>query len=245
MLSYHNDPLIKEKHVRRFAAHRVADEVIQGTGFHDNHGCFVGCTLDEYNHAQFPIQLGWPVWLASLADVIFENLPREEAAQFGTDLLNAVPVGVDLEPVRYLTAVRRMTTLIVQQKKLLSTIVETEDRKRIKDVIKAIRAVRQCNIEGADCSFDNWTAAYKEARVVMAAATASFGSTSMKSSCVSAAASATQATEEETTFLVQYRMIYSASHAAYAAFLVGSALGQEKAWKRERDDLLDILWVLQ
>jgi len=107
MISYHGDVAIKEKFVLRFAAHRAADEVIQGQGFSNGRGCFVGCTLDNYDHAQFPIQLGWPEWLARLADTIFEGLPKSEAPAFGTALLAAVPVGVDLEPVHFLLAIGR------------------------------------------------------------------------------------------------------------------------------------------
>jgi hypothetical protein len=109
MLAYHNAPAIKAKYVARFAAHRAADEVIQGSGFDNGRGCFVGCTLNKYDHALFPVELGWPEWLARLADTIFEGLPREEAPQFGTDLLDAVPVGVDLDPVRnrFLLTVQR------------------------------------------------------------------------------------------------------------------------------------------
>ena len=109
MLSYLNDPAVKEKFTLRFAAHRAADEVIQGEGFNPekNRGCFVGCTLDNYDHSQFPEQLGWPQWLAHLADEIFEGIPASQAPQFGTDLLAAVPVGKDLEPVRHMIAISR------------------------------------------------------------------------------------------------------------------------------------------
>src|ERR1700677_3557675 len=109
MLSYHNDPAVKEKYQTRFAAHRTADEVIHRTGFDplSRHGCFVGCTLDSYNHKAFETELGWPEWLARLADAIFEGLNVEDAAQFGTDLLGAVPVGVDLGPVRWQLAIGR------------------------------------------------------------------------------------------------------------------------------------------
>ena len=109
MLSYHNDENVKKKYQDRFAAHRAADQVIQGTGFEpaSGRGCFVGCTLDNYNHSRFPVELGWPEWLARLADALFEGIPKEEAPQFGTDLLAAVPVGVDLEPVRHMLAIVR------------------------------------------------------------------------------------------------------------------------------------------
>jgi hypothetical protein len=109
MRAYHNDPAVKAKYEARFAAHRAADEVIQGQGFDNGRGCFVGCTLDDYDHSRFPEELGWPEWLARLADTIFERLPDEDAPQFGTDLLAAVNPGVDLELARipFLVAVQQ------------------------------------------------------------------------------------------------------------------------------------------
>jgi hypothetical protein len=101
LIAYHGDPAIKLKYQQRFAAHRAADQVVQGIGFDKGRGCFVGCTLDNYEHHLFPVELGWPEWLAHLADAIFEGLPAEDAPQFGTDLLEAVPVGTDLEPVKW------------------------------------------------------------------------------------------------------------------------------------------------
>lgn len=100
MKAYHNDPAVKAKYVERFAKHRAADEVIQGTGFDNGRGCFVGCTLDAYKHDRFPTELGWPEWLARLADTIFEGVPKEAAPQFGTDLLEAVRPGAELEQAR-------------------------------------------------------------------------------------------------------------------------------------------------
>lgn len=100
LLAYHNDPAIKAKYVARFAAHRALDEVVQGMGFEDGRGCFVGCTLDAYDHSRFPVEIGWPMWLALLADSIFESLPKADAPAFGTDVLAAPRVGADLEPLR-------------------------------------------------------------------------------------------------------------------------------------------------
>ena len=109
LTAYHGDAAVKAKYVARFEAHRAADEVIQGTGFKNGRGCFVGCTLDKYDHGRFPVELGWPEWLARLADSIFEGLPKAAAPQFGTDLLAAVPVGVDLDAARapFLIGVQR------------------------------------------------------------------------------------------------------------------------------------------
>ena len=107
--AYHGDPAVKAKYVARFAEHRAADAVIQGQGYEDGRGCFVGCTLQYYDHSRFPIELGWPEWLARLADMIFEGLPKREAPQFGTDLLAAVPEGADLDAVKgpFLLSIQR------------------------------------------------------------------------------------------------------------------------------------------
>ena len=114
MLSYHNDPAIKQKYIARFAEHRGADEVIQGIGFDNGRGCLIGCTLDHYDHSRFPIELGWPEWMARWADKVFEGLPKSEAAQFGSDLLEAVPVGVDLDPVKHTLAIARLERCIAR-----------------------------------------------------------------------------------------------------------------------------------
>lgn len=66
MLAYHNDPKIKLKYVARFEAHRVADEVIQGQGWEDGKGCFVGCTLritiTTDSQSSWAGPFGWLTW---------------------------------------------------------------------------------------------------------------------------------------------------------------------------------------
>ena len=101
MRSFHNDAAVKEKYVARLKAHHKADEIIQGTGFENGRGCAVGCTLDNYSHKAYETELGLPEWLAYLEDKIFEGLPKKEAAKFAVDFLLAIPVGVDLERVRW------------------------------------------------------------------------------------------------------------------------------------------------
>ena len=133
MLSYHSDQAVKDKYVARFAEHRKQDEVVQGEGFENNRGCFVGCTLDAYEHNRFPVELGWPEWLAHLADVIFEGLPKSEAPQFGTDLLDAVPVGVDLEPVRYRVAIEQHTHQL--------TVLSSNGSPSVPQVVAAVEQV--------------------------------------------------------------------------------------------------------
>jgi hypothetical protein len=107
MLSYHNDEALKLKFQDKFAKHRELDEVIQGQFFADGRSRFVSCVLDKGDHPQFEVELGWPQWMANLAENIFEALPEEEAPQFGTLLLAATPVGKNLEVVRWMLAIFR------------------------------------------------------------------------------------------------------------------------------------------
>jgi len=111
LLSFHNDPAVKEKYVSRLEEHRKLEHLIQGTGWETYNGspkgCAVGCTLESYNHDRYETEIGLPEWLARLEDQLFEKLPKKEAEQFAVDLLNVIPVGVDVEPVRHRLAIAR------------------------------------------------------------------------------------------------------------------------------------------
>ncbi len=86
--------------IGRMTAHAAADEIIQGTGWENGKGCFVGCCLHEYRHSKFPLELGWPESLAHLCDAIFEALPNADAKRFAVDVPMAVGVdGKDLSMV--------------------------------------------------------------------------------------------------------------------------------------------------
>ena len=109
MQAFHNDPAVKAKYQQRLAAHRAAEELIQGTGYDGRKGCAVGCTLNSYDHSSYPGELGLPEWLACLEDRIFEGLPKGKAEQFAEDFLAAIPVGADVSKVRGQLAVLRHT----------------------------------------------------------------------------------------------------------------------------------------
>lgn len=67
MLSFHNDIAVKQKYLDRVMAHQKADNIIRGTGWSNGKGCAVGCTLENYDHSRYPIELGVPEWLAKIA----------------------------------------------------------------------------------------------------------------------------------------------------------------------------------
>jgi hypothetical protein len=109
MKAFHGDEAVKQKYLARLKAHHEADEIIQGTGWENGHGCAVGCTLNRYNHSAYEDELGLPQWLARLEDKIFEGLPAGNAQRFAVDFLEAVPVGADVENVRWRLASQRHT----------------------------------------------------------------------------------------------------------------------------------------
>ena len=98
--AYHGNPAVKAACVKRFADHRAAGHVVQDVGFGSLHGGFIGCVLDVDQPEWLPIDVGWPAWFGELAEAIFGNLPLDEAVRFGSNILEAVPVGANLELIR-------------------------------------------------------------------------------------------------------------------------------------------------
>jgi hypothetical protein len=115
MLSYHNDPSLKSLVVQEMKKHQAQDQFIKGSYGEVNgkfKGCAVGCTIDSINvilgksydtssHSALEEAIGIPEWLSLLHDSFFENLPVGENSQFAVDFLEAIPVGVNLEPVQW------------------------------------------------------------------------------------------------------------------------------------------------
>jgi hypothetical protein len=99
MIAYHGDKKIKAKYLKRVRAHAKADRLIQGTGWENGKGCAVGCTLEAYDHARYPIELGVPEVLARLEDALFECLSHDVAMTWPTRFLKAIPVGAELSKV--------------------------------------------------------------------------------------------------------------------------------------------------
>lgn len=100
MLAFHNDPAIKAKYLARVEGHIKADNLIRGTGWDGFRGCAVGCTLENYDHSQYPIELGIPEWLARVEDGIFEGMSDQKSRTWPKDFLDAIKSGADLEKAK-------------------------------------------------------------------------------------------------------------------------------------------------
>ena len=107
---------MKEVILAVIAEHRRLD-LLAGGAYHtlDGRVCAIGCqvgTLREHDperygrllwndHASLAQALGIPEWLLRLEDCIFERLPLDDRLEWPGRLISAIPVGVDLELVRY------------------------------------------------------------------------------------------------------------------------------------------------
>ncbi|MBU9944795.1 MAG: hypothetical protein KTQ12_09200 [Dermatophilaceae bacterium] len=116
MLTYHNDPNLKAQVLAELAAHREADQIVQGDYWTDGRGCAVGrLTHDpDGGHDQYPVRWGIPEQLACLEDRVFEGLPESEARLWPERVMAAIPVGVDLDALRLVDrlAVARLRSLL-------------------------------------------------------------------------------------------------------------------------------------
>ena len=101
MQAFHNDPLIKAQYIARVRSHREAEQLVRGVGWDNGRGCAVGCTLEAYDHARYPIELGIPEALARLEDAVFERLPENEWPLWPEKFLDAIPVGAELEFIQW------------------------------------------------------------------------------------------------------------------------------------------------
>lgn len=159
LLSYKNDPTLKEKFLEKIRWHRDQDMLIKGTYGKENgtwKGCAVACSLRsldlingndteiEYNqHARYESELGIPEWLAMLEDILFENLPDELSQSWPERFSEAIPVGVNLEPVKWHFCAFLMKENI---ERVLLLDIEDELKKQVVDSIRDVLALHENSI---------------------------------------------------------------------------------------------------
>lgn len=155
-------------------AHSAADEIIKGTGWEGGKGRFTGCSLNNYDHSQWPVELGLPEWMAHLFDEIFEGLPNSDAMAFATDLPRRIPVGVDLKPVQHWIAISRIDRMLETQRKALEANHSRGVHEAIARVVSALEVGRRaheaeaggnsCELESAaESAWSAWSAELAEA----------------------------------------------------------------------------------
>lgn len=116
MLTYNNDPALKAAFLAEVRRHQDADQIVKGAygEIVDGkwRGCAIGCAIHSLNtiqgtnylpaqHEALEVSGLWPVGLSHLEDVIFEHLPVDKAVKWPLRFARAVPVGVDLQTVKW------------------------------------------------------------------------------------------------------------------------------------------------
>ena len=252
-LSYHNDPDLKARAVEQAKHHRDSDMLAAGIyGKMDGHfkGCSVGC--DAYDikgavvksgcHEITAEYFGFPEWLEHLRDYLFENLSEADRRDFHVRLKEAVPVGVDLEPVRHKLTMRRLDRLIALQTEALGKN-EGDVKAAIEQVIAALQQVRRCHEAESSsdhCEVDWSAAARSAARSAAWSAESAARSAAARSAARSAAWSAAESAAWSAESAAE-SAAWSAESAAWSAESAWSAAESAAVAKQEAADLLELL----
>lgn len=160
LLTFHNDPAIKEKYLARLHAHAAADRITKGQYWENGKGCAVGCTIEGNDHKRYETELGIPEGIAHLEDIIFEGLPNELAMTFPIRFLESIPVGVDLSHV-----VPSMMIFILKDRRIYA---DYQGKKAIDSVV----ALYQRKLNGEDVTVQEWKEAAEAAWAAWAAGAA-------------------------------------------------------------------------
>ncbi len=99
LTAFHSKKEIKSKYLARVKAHEKSDEIAHGYYWENGKGCAVGCTIEGSDHMKYEKELGIPVEVAYLEDVIFEGLTNGESKKFPAQFLKAIKIGSDLSKV--------------------------------------------------------------------------------------------------------------------------------------------------
>ena len=156
LISYKGDKNLKEKFVKEIEKHRKADAIEQGTYGHQNgtwKGCAVACSLRSlaiidgedlvtaYNdHTLYETKLGIPEWIARLEDTLFEGLPVKDAKKWPEQFSKAIPVGINLEPIKWKFCAYLMKENI---DRVLKLNITDELKKQVVDAIRGVLYVHE------------------------------------------------------------------------------------------------------
>lgn len=95
MKSFNGSHQAYEEWGKQLKYHAERDELIQGTGWDNGKGCFIGCSIHDYSHQKFAKLFDVPEAIPRLADMLFENTDEAEAREFALAIWESMQVAVD------------------------------------------------------------------------------------------------------------------------------------------------------
>lgn len=171
MQAFHNDLAIKKKYLERVCFHQKQDNLIRGIGWSNGKGCAIGCTLENYNHKQYEIELGIPEWLARVEDILFENMTLEKSKTWPEQFLFAIPTGAILEKIKIpfiiiilISTLMSLNTIAIDKNKFpnISSSIELS-KNSINQMIEAHLCACQSKLKAAQILAEKTRAAAREA----------------------------------------------------------------------------------
>ena len=200
MLTYKSDKKFKDRFVAEVIKHREADQIVEVTyGNTNGHwkGCAVACSLrsldiiegrplqEDYDqHSAFEARGLWPEWLAHLEDTLFEGLAVDDALTWPERLAQAVPVGVDLEPVKW-----KFCSYLLRENidRVLTLSIDVDLKNQVIDAIQGVLALHETALA------TGWDASAASAALSAAVSAALSAESAAASAALSAAESARSA----------------------------------------------------
>jgi hypothetical protein len=265
MQSYLNDPKLKTDFIKEVLWHYETDKIIKGS-YGDNASpekgfCAVGCSIHSLNrmkgkdydtskHKVYETELGIPEWLARLEDAIFEGLPNELAMKWPLRFAKAIPVGVNLEPVKWKVSIFILSESI---ERVLGLDISDDLKKQVVDAIRDVLVVHEQAIKtgvwawsaaesaaesaAGSAAWSAWSAAESAARSAAesAAESARSAAESAAESAWSAAESARSAAESAA------ESAWSAAESARSAAWSAAESARSAAYTRYADKLIETL----
>jgi hypothetical protein len=248
LLAYHGDPKIKKALLAQLAAHRKADQIVQGYGYWtDGKGCAVGCTIHSGKHADYETILGIPESIAYLEDAIFEWLPVEQARKWPERFSRAIKPGADLS----LVAARFMVWMLIDPAKGVIRF-SGDPQWKVEAAIRGVAELWQRVIDCRTVADEEWLAAESAARsaaesTARSARSAWSAARSAAESAAWSAWSAARSAAESTARSAWSAAAESAARSAWsaaaesAARSARSAAAESAAWQKMADKLIQLL----
>ena len=226
----------KDYWVSTMQEHQDSDRLIAGEWFREDSetefkGCFFGCAMqtDESPLEKAIEAMGLPDWLIYLSEKIYEGLPQDERILFPVRLLESIPVGKNLEPIKHKLAITRLTKLATENN-------------RVSECINIIIELHKIKLIGKEVSFEDWSSAESAARSAAWSAESARSAWSAESAAWSArsARSAESAESAESVRSAAWSAAESVRSAAWSA--ARSATSEARsAWSAESAELIKLL----
>ncbi len=254
-LSYLGNERLKRDLLDQIEVHRKNYQIIQGSYGEQNgiwKGCSVACALrsvaiiknlpleERYgDHQSAEDLLGWPEWLMLLNDKIFENLPLDEALFWPGRLAAAIPVGVNLTPVRW-----KFCAVLLKEniERMLSLKIDEVLKELVVKSIRGVLAVHESALETGiwdeRAAVSGRSAAESAVSAASSAMSAAASAVSAASSAMSAAASAAESAAASAAENSAWSAMNAAENSAWSA--VNAA--ESAAWSAAENSAWSAAW---